>query len=574
MILRSIAGLLALLLVAVSIPAWRHLREQPPPPPATVRGAFTPPSGAELGAGDDVLDAAMSPDGRRIAFVATSNGAAALWVRNLGDDATRVLDGTAGASLPAWSPDGSALLYFAGGRLRRLDLGNGGSADVADAPAPRGAAWLPNGSIVFSPTGRGPLRRLQNGTATDATMLRDGEIGHLLPVRVGDANDFAYVAVRDDGRRDVRLVNGPDDRALTRTSGHAEVVGDVLVHLLDGTLSAQRIDAERGMLAGGRVPLAFEVGTSAAGRGFFAASARVVVSAGAAVRARQLVWISPDGRRLGTLGEPADYWQVRLSADDRRAAITMLDPLLRTLDVFVRPTTGTATPRRVSLLISPDTDPVWAPDGTRVLYRTLRSGRADLVTRPAEFSEAADVIVVGSDLEETGTDWRGGDVLFQAPGQGTGSDLWRFEMASGRLAPVARGGFNESDARWSPDGRAIAYVSDEPGQADVFVAPWPALEPRIRVTQTGGTRPRWSRDGNAVYFLRGDRLMRAGVSRGAGGMQASDPELVAEVGSVRDYEPARLSDRLLAILPVERTSAPPAGVVVDWMSLLPPAAPR
>ena len=143
------------------------------------------------------------------------------------------------------------------------------------------------------------------------------------------------------------------------------------------------------------------------------------------------------------------------------------------------------------------------------MSRSVRGGRPDLVTRPFEFSEADDVVVVGSELDETASDWRSGDVLFQAPGNGTGLDIWAADTATGRSVEVVRRGFNESDARWSPDGRLVAYVSDEPGQPDIFVQPWPQDGRRWRVTSAGGTRPRWRRDSRALFFIRDGALMQA-----------------------------------------------------------------
>lgn len=591
---RLATAILAALLTAAAVPALRHLRETPPPPPPALRAALDAPVGSELGSGDDILDAAISPDGLQIAFVATADGVPALWQRALDSDRAQPLRGTEGASLPAWKQDGSALSFFSGGQLRTISLADGRVSDLAPAALPSGAAWLSDGSLLFA-DGTGPIRRLARGAAGNATALKAGDTTHRFPVPVGTSGDFLYVAHVASGRPVVRLVSGGRETDLVRTSGHAVMFGDVLLHVIDGTLSAQRIDRERGAPVGRSTPLAFDVGLSPAGHAFFTASNRVVAWAAAASRARELRWFAIDGTRGASVADPADIWQVRLSPDDRLAAVTMVEPLLRTLDIFVVPAAAAAaSARRVSLSLSADTDPVWSPGGERIVFRSMQNGQPTLLARPPQFSEQADQTVLRSDLDETASDWRddapGPALLFHAPGSGTGLDIWALDVGSGARRPVARGAFNESDARWSPDGRWIAYVSDESGQPEVVVERWPPDGRRRRVTTAGGSRPRWRRDGRALFFLRGGRLMQAAALDGSSGSGGStdtsgsvEADLQVRLGDlifgtatpiadwpdVRDYDAAHHSDRLLAIVAAPRTRAARAGIIVDWPSILP-----
>ena len=389
---RAATILLAVTLVLVAWTALRRARQRPPePPPPPVRAAFDLPADMELGAGDDVLDAAASPDGRELVFVATSAGVPQLWRRPFDADRAEPLIGTDGASMPAWKPGGRVVSFFARGTLRQIGLDDGVVRDLVEAPSPSGASWLADGSLLYAPEARGPIRRLRDGVVTDATTLRAGDVGHAAPEAVGSAGDFLYVAELANARRIVRLVGPGGHVDLARTSGHAAMVGDVLVHVFDGALSAQRFDAAVGALVGRPARLAFEVGISTAGRAFFAASPRVIAWATAAPRARELAWFDLQGRAAGAVSEPADYWQVRLSPDDRSIAVTMLDPLLRTLDIFTLPAIAGAAPgRRVTLSLSADSDPVWSPDGSRIVYRSMQGGQPSLFARPAQFSERPD----------------------------------------------------------------------------------------------------------------------------------------------------------------------------------------
>jgi len=203
-----------------------------------------------------------------------------------------------------------------------------------------------------------------------------------------------------------------------------------------------------------------------------------------------------------------------------------------------------------------------------VLFRSLSGGRPTLRSRPFEYSEADDTIVLDSELDEAASDWRSGSILFHAQGDGTGLDIWEFEVGGSGQRAVVRGGFNESDARWSPDGRWIAYTSDEPGQPEIFVQPWPVDDAPFRATFAGGVRPRWTRDGRSLLFLRGDTLMRTAMHQREGGLTFDDAEPIVELPGVRDYEAAHRSDRFLAITALSRSTPPAAHLIVDWATVV------
>lgn len=511
--------------------------------------------------GDDVLDAAVSEDGREIVFVATTGaGVPRLWRRPLASARAEPLPGTEGAAMPAWKATGGVVSFFTAGKLKQIALDTGAVRNLADAPAPAGAAWLPDGSVVFVPDARGPVRRLRAGVVTDATQLGPGERGHGFPAAA--EGGFTYLATLSPGRRVARLAAGGAERDLTTTSSHAQLIGGHVLHVRDGTLITQRFDAASGTLESRSTPLAFNVGVSPDGRGFFTASRRLVVWAAAAPRRRELAWFDLAGRRLGTAGEPADYWQVRLSPDDGDAAVTLLDPLLRTLDVFVLPLTRTAPPEQLTLALAADSDPVWAPRGDRILFRSLLGGQPNLYARRVHAPQMEAESVLTSDLDETPSDWQGDTILFHAPA-GTHVETWALDIARGTRSPAARRGFSTYDARWSPDGRRIAYASDEGGRPDIYIEPWPLTGQRTRVSFAGGTRPEWGRDGRSVFFLRDGAVMRTDT-------EGAPAQQVLNAPGLRDYTLARRSDRILAIVPLDRTSVPVAGVIVDWMPQPPP----
>jgi dipeptidyl aminopeptidase/acylaminoacyl peptidase len=575
-----IGGVAGLVVLALSVPAVRHLREQPPPPPPTLHLSFAPPAGAELGSGDDGLDAAISPDERSIVFVATAGGTSRLWRYTLATGRAEPLTGTEGAQLPAWKPTGNVVSFFAGGALSQIALGDGRVSRLADVASPGGAAWLADGALAFASGAAGPIRRMLNGRTSDATTLAPGDRGHVFPAAAA-GGEFTYVALRDNGRRVVRLVTPAGERDLAETAAHAQLVGRTLLYVRDGALLSLSLGEDSGE-PGRSTVVSPRIGVTPAGHGMFAASNLLLVFADARPRARVLAWhpasgaVASDARATAdaavpALSAPADFWQVRLSHDDRAAAVTVRDPLLRTLDVVVLPTGGVSDPVPVSRDISADTDPVWSPDGTRVLFRSLQSGQPRLFTREVGVRGADDVPLPGDQAGATATDWaaapgarRGsGMVLIQATAAATGSDIWLLDTSSGAREPIAADGFNETDARWSPDRSWIAYVSDESGQPDIYAVPRPAGA-RVRVSSGGGSRPRWGRDGRSIFFVRGTHVMRAELRAGADGTRFGTPQPVADVPGLRDYDAAHRSDRLLLLVPAPAAADPVITAAVNW----------
>jgi Tol biopolymer transport system component len=555
-------AIVALAAIALAFPAFRHLREGPSRSPA-IRAAFPPPPGADLGSGDDVLDAAISPDERRIVFVATAAGTAALWQRPLDSERAVRIAGTEGAQLPAWKQTGNVIAFFAGGRIRQVSLTDGAVRDLAAAGTALGAAWLPDGSLLFATDPRGVIRRLQNGTVRDATTLRNGDRSHAFPMTLGASRSFVYTATLNDGRRTVRLWDAAGERDVATATGHGQLVDDTLLYVRDGVLLGQRLDPETGQASGRAIPLSLAVGADSGGHSHFTASPRTLITAPGVSRRYQLAWFSLTGGTGSPTREPADYWQVRLSSDDRFAAITQTTPLVRTLDVVLAPMSQTGYLEPLTRAVAPDTDPVWSPDGRRLVFRSLQDGPPRLYTHAAHDQDAADMVVPMSVADETPTDWRGDRIVVHAAGPKGDLDIWTVDEKTGAREVMANTGFNETDGRLAPDGRWLAYVSDESGQPDVYAAPWPR-GPRVRVSFAGGTRPRWSRDGRALFFLRGTHIMRTDVS----GAAFITPRQVLDAPGIRDFDVAHHRDALLALIPAASSTNATTSMIIDWRSLL------
>jgi eukaryotic-like serine/threonine-protein kinase len=554
--------------------AWRlavERRQPPPPPPSAIQLQLPPPDGASFGVSGEPVDAALSTVGEELVFVATSNGVAQLWRRLLGGDGAEPVAGTEGARLPTWIPGRREVSYFVGDALKRTDF-EGRISDVATLADAAGVAWSDDGSVLVGSM-RGPVRHWRAGQASPATSLRDGDVAHKFPWRV-DAVSWLYLAERTDGRRIVRIVGDREERDLTDAEGHAMAANGWLLYPRGGALLAQRLRGD-GTVEGRGRPLAVGVGVSAAGRTFSAVSSRLIVFAADPRQQYRVQWFNVDGAPSTIVSEPADYWQVRLSPDDRRVAVTMLEPLLRTLDVYVLGG-GSGAPVPVTLGLAADTDPVWSPDGRRLLFRSVRNGQPRLFTREVGIAGAAEqAFGTPTEIASTGltpSDWSrtGGVVFSAASGSRPNTDVFRTPDGGGVPAAAVASGFNESAARLSPDGGFVAYVSDESGQPDVYVSGWPQgprprQETRVRVSQAGGTHPRWT--GQSILFLRGNEVLRADRRPGTAAAFAV-PERVLTLPGIRDFDVSRDGRRLIVIAPSPERRPSSVGAIVEWPSAL------
>jgi hypothetical protein len=278
------------------------------------------------------------------------------------------------------------------------------------------------------------------------------------------------VAIGTDGRHVMRFVRKGTVHELGTTDGHAVVAGSIVLHVRGGALLAQRLDVESGALTGRATALVTAAGT-VEGRALVAASPRLLLVAPPSMRARELVWLEPDGTRGAPASDRGDYWQLRLAPDDRTAAVTLLEPQLRTLDVYAVPLQPGRVTMGVSLALAADSDPIWSPDGASILFRSLQvarrgSTRGSLAGRALRSSRCHSRSLAR--CRATGAAVRRAACCIRPPPARRHRPL-RARSCERRQPAVATSRFNESDGRWSPDQRLLAYVSDEFGQPDVFV---------------------------------------------------------------------------------------------------------
>jgi eukaryotic-like serine/threonine-protein kinase len=480
------------------------------PQPAEIRvEVSTPPT-------FDPSSLAISPDGRRLVFSAWTEGKPQLWVRPLDSFAAQPLPGTDGASHPFWSPDSASVGFFADSKLKRIDIVDGARQVLANATNGQGGTWSREGTIVFAPTAQGGLFKVPARGGESVPVTRpDTQEFHLGPEFLPDGSHFVYLlqggsapgiyAGSLDGTSPKRLASA-DSKAVVSPTGF-------LFFLRQTTIFAQSFDFKRQELSGNPFPVVGQVGVGAFGGGFSAAAGIVAYRSGSASLSRQLKWLDRSGKTVGTVGGPdiADVQDLELAPDGKRVALSRTGNGNR--DVWlVDVARGEST--RFTFNAAADQGATWAPDGNRVVFASNRKRTYNLYWKLSS-GAGPEELLLESDLTKVPNDWSsdGRFLLFRNTDPQTGYDLWVLPTSGeNRTFPFLKTPFAELNGRFSPDGKWITYQSNESGQFEIYVQPFPGPGGKFQISTGGGTQPRWNKNGKEIFYVSLDsKIMAAGV---------------------------------------------------------------
>ena len=531
----------SILLLVVLTLAFIHFREDPDL--RVTRSSILPPEKTNfVASGGGHL--ALSPDGRSLAFTARdSTGKVILWVRPLSALSGQPLNGTDGAEYPFWSPDSRFIGFFAGGKLKKIEAAGGPPQSLCDLTSGRGGTWSRDGIILFAPFTSSPLYRVSaaGGTPVPVTVFDTArhENSHRWPYFLPDGKHFLFFGraatggmAESDAIFAASLDTTEKPKVIVHASSSMAFAGGFLLYMREQSLLAQPFDATRLEVTGDAFPIAEQIQYDGSfNRANFSISENgtLAYQTGSSTGGRQLIWFDRSGKSLGKVGKLGEYFSARLSPDGKRLAVDLYDPQSRNIDVWLCELARDAWTR---FTFDPGIDryPVWSSDGSRVYFNSnRRGGHFDIYQRSSSGAGTDELVLTSSeDKIPSNASVDGRYLAYHTTGNTkTQSDLWALPLSSQVNEPIQflRTEFAEQAGVFSPDGKWLAYSSNESSKFQVYVRPFPGSGGKFQISTTGGGRPHWRRDGKELFYLADDNKLMAAEVKASGGS--------FEVGAVR-----------------------------------------
>jgi eukaryotic-like serine/threonine-protein kinase len=605
---RALPWAFALLAAAISGAAVWILKPVPAPPPRPVRRFEIPLPEKLLPGGGEF---AVSPDGRLLAFIPASQVdlQSRIWLRSLETPEVRPLGGTEGAiAWPIWSPDSRYIAFVSHRKLKKIEVSGGPPVTICDAPTYLGGGWNHDDQIVFgsyagtlqvSATGGSPTPITTDAPTGAPSFLPDGH--HFVYWRAADPGGggiyLGQIGTKPKDQTSRKLLS--DDsipvfaQSLDPTVGYLLFVRGGTVNAGSGTLMAQAFDNRRLELIGDAVPIAEQVsslGFSASTTDtlvYMETSQNAVAPGGVGTIQGQLTWFDRDGKVLGSFGEPGLYRSVALSPDGKRVAFERADPQKTNLRNIWLYEFGRGITTRFTFDSAWDAHPVWSPDASRIAFGSNRGGTFDLYEKTSNLAGEDELLEKFEAGDIFPTSWSP-DGRFLLCTNVSPYRMWLLPLGSGserKFVPLDHSEFDEFFGRFSPDGRWIAYQSNESGRLEIYVRPFSEplamgasasngalVSGKWMVSKDGGTNPLWRRDGKELFYLSslGGTAMKVDVNT-SGVFQASVPKALFKVPpGVSFWDVSPDGKRfLMANPPAEGPSMQPKfTVVLNWTSLL------
>lgn len=571
----ALTGVLALsaLLLAIAY----YMRDVPANP-AEIRFQIGPPENNIFSPAP--ADLSISPDGRSVVFAAlNAKGNQVLWIRPLDSAAARPLTGTEEAFSPFWSPDSRQVAFFAQGKLKRIDAGGGAPQIICDVPDGRGGTWNRDGVIVFARNLGGQLYRVAavGGSAAPLTSLDQTrqESAHLWPEFLPDSDHYLYLAWSEQKeKRQVRVGSLSGGQPVNILNAESNVAFAPPNHLLfsgGGKLLAQNFDPRSLTVSGDPFPVSEDVWANpATGRASFdvAANGVIVYRNGVNFSTFQFVQYDRAGNVISRSGAPGGYSNPSLSPDGKRIAVDFRDYQKNLRNIWTLELDRGISSRLTFGMF--DFSPVWVDRGRQLIFI---SDRKPFSVYRTEFggNGREEMYFTAEGIREL-LDWSESEkaVVLQTFTPATKADISILRLADSTPSPYLQSAFDEIHGQISPDGRWLAYSSDENGRYEVYVQKFPLAGSKRQISTDGGMQPRWNPNGKELFYIAPDRILMAATTSTGAAFEVGAPKALFQTGvygpsivrSRNNYVVSAGGDSFIVNSIVD--SRQPINVVVGW----------
>jgi eukaryotic-like serine/threonine-protein kinase len=575
-------GAVALIAAAFTLGVFFRSTPQAPARVTAVRFSVLPPQGTGFLHGVASVFLALSPDGSQLALIAaTPPNPSMIWLRPISGLEARVVPGTEGARSVFWSPDGRSLAFFAGGKLKRIDLPAGAAVNVCDVPpSVTSGTWGRDGTILFASfLGAAILSVSSNGGQPEAIVTPDPSLGEQVvwPWFLPDGKRFLYLSQRPNSTGQLMLgERGRASRPIMFGLSNVQWVDpDYLVFAQEGVLVAQRFDLTNARTVGAPIVIAESVDHFlSVGRAMFTTSPNGTIAYHSFANVARLVWIDRTGKEMGTVGAPGNYLSVHLSPDRGTVLFERARPGIGTWDLYTTDL-GQQIERRLTSDPGSEAYPVWMPDGRTIIFGDGRHGGFLNLARKHLDTGTEEQLLPNEPLQRRPIDVspNGQTLLFtQRIGAGT-LDMFMLPLSGPPVpTPLFPSPGNEADPHFSPDGRAIAFTSNESGRSEVYVAPFPPTGVKrpasagIYAGVDGQGGGRWNPNGGELLYVSADRRVMSVPVRTAPNFGMGNPSSLFELPG-RPWEDFAISadgQRFLAVVPQTFAGEQPVTVILNW----------